>query len=232
MQNSSSTHRRKKQAFGVQAQQLLDPKTLKKRSQIEKRTTKEIFVKGVRERTTTGYKISGYTGKGFEIYYEAFLPGSASDTFVHPGKDRVVRGLSGQGFLSVTKDGVSAQRAINPGDEVVLPAGSTYRISTTGTKEVLEVLIIQDSKYTARLQTVAAGEAVTVSDEVLAQREPTMLQQVRRGSKAREQQLMTAKPKGAVPGSSLAEFAKAAAMATEGVNVVPSGGNFSSEGAG
>lgn len=169
----------------------MDPKTFKKHSQIAQRLASNIVVVGKKEKTTTGYRIPGHSCGSFETYFEALLPGTSSDLIKHPKKDRVVRVLTGGGFV-VLDDGKnpSVDKKIHPGDEVVLKAGTSYRFATTA-DQGLELNVTQAAKYEARMEVLEESGATTeVSDEQLVEAERSLqsTQNHRKGSKAKQQQ--------------------------------------------
>jgi len=55
-----------------------DPRKIKKHSDIMRRTSASATVGGTREKTETGFVVSGFKGKTFETYYETMLAGTSS----------------------------------------------------------------------------------------------------------------------------------------------------------
>jgi hypothetical protein len=112
----------------------------------------------------------------------------------HPKKDRVLRVQSGGGFIVLDDgNGSTIDKRIYPGDELVIKAGTAYRLATTS-DEALEMSVVQDSKYAANLELLDASAATAdVAPELLVSVERSGLRseniQPRRGSKARQQQL-------------------------------------------
>ena len=222
----------------------IDPKTLKKRSQIAQRKTPSVVVTGEKEATSTGFRILGHSGKVIETYYETLLAGTASDTVVHHKKDRIVRILAGIGFvvLSVGSDD-PVTRKVYAGDELVFKAGTTHRLVTTS-DQGLELHVSQEAKYDHRMEVVAKSDATKEVSEGMLQpsvRDETVRGiQPRRGSKARMQQAI--KSGGRVPSGQVfdssgqpvapREAADGIATAVSGLNARPSMGRFDEAGAG
>jgi len=232
----SQTHRRRRQQ--------IDPKTLKKHSQIVKRQTRNVVVLGQKEKTSTGFIIPGHKGKAFETYFETLLAGTASDMVRHPTKDRVIRVVSGDGFV-ILDDGINARidKRIQAGDELILKAGVAYRFTTTSNQN-LELYVSQEAKYFSRLKMVEESTATTeVTVDMLQENQRNVIDQpARRGSKARQQQARKNSkrmPTGQVFDTSAMPVGPAEAQQTEGVatassvmNARPSHGRFDDSSAG
>lgn len=215
----------------------MDPKLLKKHSSVARKHANNIIITGAREKTETGFKVPGHSGKDFETFAETLLPGTASALCRHPKKDRVVRILAGGGYV-ILDDGTSdpEDKRIHPGDEVILRAGVSYRFATTS-GESLEMHVSQGSKYDARLEILEEASAtVEVTPGLLnpaeraASAPPGM--SLRRGSKAKQQQLSNSGNRSVKPAGQIDISAAAGTSATAEMNVRPSMGRFSDEGAG
>lgn len=219
----------------------MDPKTLKKHRTVVKAHEANIVVTGKRQRTETGYVIEGYKGTSLETKYEVFLPGSAGPLFRHPKKDKVVRVLAGSGFVTLQqKDGTALDKRIYPGEEIVLKGGIAYRFCTTSNAS-LEIFSAQEGKYEARLEVLEPATAkVDVSSDLLKgiseeeRKDIFSVQPTRRGSRAAEQQASMAGQR-SVPSQVQKHDTEpdSVTKVVEGVvNVRPSHGKFSEEGAG
>jgi len=173
----------------------IDPKRLKKHSQIATVRESEVVVAGPRIRTDTGYIIKGFFGEKLETFYEMYMQGTTSHVLRHPTKDRVARVHSGAGFVIIySEESVVIEKQLFPGDEIVLKSGTAYRFATTS-NQPLSLYISQESKYSARLEVVQETDTrVKVPDSMLV--EPSRVSRVsprRSTSKAREQQAELAK---------------------------------------
>jgi hypothetical protein len=219
---------------------MIDPKSLKKHSDIVRQYSSSIAVVGNRERTETGYRVPGFAGKTFETLYEVLLRGSSTDVLVS-SKTRVIRVVAGSGFVLLHATDVEPkQYRLIPGDEVVLPAKVAYRITTTS-NDLLELFITQGAGYEKSLKVVKDGGAsVVASSDDLAgvTREDALKKHTRPkriGSKAAEQQAAKATARGidvATPPTTTDTKKTFSNAAVSGVNPQPSLGRFSEEGAG
>lgn len=215
----------------------MDPKLLKKHSSVARKHANNIVITGAREKTETGFKVPGHSGKSFETFAETLLPGTASPLYCHPKKDRVVRVLAGGGYVILDDgSGDPVDKRIHPGDEVILKAGVSYRFATTS-GESLEMHVSQGSKYAARLEILEeASSTAEVTPGLLnpAERAVSAVPGVslRRGSKAKQQQLSNSGNRAVKPAGQVDIAAAAGTSATEVMNVRPSMGRFSEEGAG
>ncbi len=202
---------------------------------------------GKKEPTPTGFIIQGHTSKGFETYFETLLPGTTTDLIKHPKKDRVVRIIAGNGFVSMDDgaDVVISDKKIQPGDEIVFKAGVAHRLATTSDQS-LEFYVIQDIKYGPRLEVLKKSNTIVeMTDGILHPntRTEASAQKPRRGSKAKQQQTVQNSKRVlsgqiinaegvAVNPEKARKQSDDVATATEGFNVRPSGGRFDEAGAG
>lgn len=214
-----------------------DPRKIKKHSDIMRRTSASATVGGTREKTETGFVVSGFKGKTFETYYETMLAGTSTPDCKHEKKDRTIRILSGALFVLTDEGDGENQRTALAGDEIVLERGTIYRLATS--KENVEFFVCQSAKYAATLEIISDSAFVTkevpdylLEDPSLAGRmykSKGLGQTRRRGSKAKEQQLAMQKKTVAIteepiPGRQ--------GDVTAQVNPGPSHGKFDAEGAG
>ena len=185
----------------------VDPKRFKKRSDVirqqEAASADKLLVKGDREPTSTGYKVPGFAGE-FETYFEVMLPKTSTNLVQHPGKSRVYRVVGGGGLIlkqETVGEGEEEQTnsstaQLGPGDEVVVGPKTVYRLMAANLG--IELFVVQEKKYEARLKTVAETEVTAdVPQELLvAPSEEEILRGTRvaqgsferRGSKAVMQQ--------------------------------------------
>tara|TARA_R100001244_G_scaffold53662_2_gene46580 strand:- start:2289 stop:2963 length:675 start_codon:yes stop_codon:yes gene_type:complete len=216
---------------------LPNPRTIKKHSDIVRQYAPELIVVGEREKTDTGYRVRGYSGKGFETFYEVMLPGTCTPVVKHGAKSRVIRILAGSGVvkLSVACD-EPYQRSVLPGDEIHFSPGTKYQISTKS-KDTLEYCVTQDAKYESRLKEVSPGIGTVVPEsELQAVTTRTYSQQGRRSrastQKARTQLAAMRASRKVKTVAVATDAVVKEASAAEGVNLRPTGGRFSTEGAG
>ena len=209
-----NTHRRQRDA---------DPKLLKKHSDIQGTTVPRLLVAGKKTQTETGYRIDGYRGKQLETYYECFLSGAAGPLLTHPKKDRVMRVLAGFGILCVPNE---PDRRLHAGDEVILVAGSTYRLSTVSGAN-LEVHVTQDSGYDKRLiELEPASALVTPTDAQLRDSTDKVegdytLPPRRKDSRAKELRLALHSPESLVAAGGLPPGADAPPGAVDTIYAMP-----------
>jgi len=213
----------------------IDPKTIKKHSDIAKVNNNNALVAGDREKTKTGFIVPGYTGPGFETYFEVLMPGAVSDRLRHAKKNRVLRVVSGVGFVISETEGEQKEIKIKPGDEFVCEAGSAYRVCTTN-KDPLSLFVVQDSKYLARLEVLEESTLTDASsiDEFVSNMRTQSFQDTttaRKGSKAKEQ-LVAFRKGSPVATTETAKAKDSVATVVQSHNVRPSMGNFDAEGAG
>lgn len=217
----------------------IDPKTLKKHSDLVKKHVDKLVILGEKVATDTGYRILGFSGKNIETFFEAFFPGAVSDLITHPKKDRVVRVLDGSGYVIIHKSGEIVDKRLHPGDEVILPAGIVYRFATADS-ESLALQVSQDSKYESRIQIVEKSDnTLVVSKDDLKPNERLVDNKIksRQGSKAKQQQQHLSKERGRLTRVDLTEGVADTGVDNAGslshvMNIRPSFGRFDEEGAG
>jgi mannose-6-phosphate isomerase-like protein (cupin superfamily) len=164
----------------------VSPRDIKKHSDIVREVGAKLIIEGTKIPTETGYIIPGHAGVRLETYFERFLPGASGPLVCHDKKDRVVRVLAGAGFLVCNDD----TKRLQQGDEVILPANSTYRFSATSNTE-LDLHIAQESKYTFALRVVeeAGSKVEPTSEQLLSDSNSSgdVILHTRTGSKAKQQ---------------------------------------------
>jgi len=214
----------------------IDPKLLRKHSDVVQRRSVSLVTTGHRERTETGFRIPGFTGKGLETFVETFVSGTASPLMCHAKKDRVVRVLSGAGFVVLASDtgAPHTEKSVHPGDEIVLRANTNYGFSTASS-QALELAIAQEPGYEKQLKIIQKSAAVReISDAQLipAVRDLTTLgMSHRRGSKAKEQ-LQSTHSARMQSGQVMPDAPLNPAAVLPMNNAKPSMGRFAEEGAG
>jgi mannose-6-phosphate isomerase-like protein (cupin superfamily) len=142
----------------------IDPTKIRKHSQIVAEKQDPFLVLGDRTQTDYGFTVSGVQQKAFETLYMVLMPNAITPTWLHPKKQRVYRVVSGSGYLQ-TYDAaaVLVTRPLAPGDEVLVEAGISHRI-TSGVLR-LEMYVTQESKYVTNLEEVAPAETVAAVPE-------------------------------------------------------------------
>lgn len=179
----------------------IDPKKIKKHSNIVRQFTNSTRVSGEREATKSGFKAGIYNGKMFESYYEQVMEGASSDLVMHDKKYRTLRVLSGTGFLLTVENPTEQkelwkldQRPLIAGDVIECEPGKAYRLATTD-RDILELVVTQEPKYDSKLAVLEESEAVAnITEDMLNSVSRSDIINdlnfvpVRRGSKAREQQ--------------------------------------------
>lgn len=227
----------------------VSPRNLKKHSDIMSQYNSNLKIPGNRVTTETGYRVEGFKGKSFEVFYEVMLKGTATDFLYHEKKDRTLWFISGDGFVSVDdKENGQIVRRIVPGDCVGLPRGTKYQISTTSNSQ-LEFFAAQSVKYEAALQTAEqTGSYKKATEEDL--REPSMSERLGespapsrrpRTSKAAQQQILKSRGKKSPQVEAKENFVVREDAGSsdprqfafqQGKNAQPTGGKFDDEGAG
>lgn len=173
----------------------------------------------------TGYRLGGFAGK-YEMYREVMAPGAVGAKLRHPKKTRTYVVISGMGSVFVEQDGVTEKKyaRLMPGDEITIAAGEAHQLLTTA-KAHLEVLVCQESKYDANLETLEEAQALAVPSDLAAssrsEEEPLELKElpVRRQRNNRTVQILWEKKRDAAyraGGDRLAEF-----LANEGATPPP-----------
>lgn len=94
-----------------------------------------------RKVTASGWRIDYFNGD-FDVYYELMCARNASGLLRHETKDRCIRVLSGQLFVTVAGQITS----VLTNQVCVLTKGTEYELATSGDSDV-ELLVTQDSKY-------------------------------------------------------------------------------------
>ena len=217
-----------------------EAKKIKKHSDYVNQYSPRVQVGGPREKTDTGYRIEGFSGKSFETYFENMLAGTSGSVLKHEKKDKTVRVLSGILFVSKNDGKITSQIKAIPGDEIILERGTSYRLSTGN--EPASFFVCQNAKYSATLEVVVDTTVIgTVSEELL--KEPSPEERLRRslphtvgtsrkGSKAKEQLAAVRAARERSRPVQAEKQAEAVSHATYGTNPRPGMGNFSAEGAG
>lgn len=176
----------------------LDPKTLRKHSQIVKAASNITPIDGKKIETETGYIIEGYKGS-FETFFMAMAPGTVTPRYVHLTKDRVVRMHAGTADIFVTDvDGIELSRKFRPGQEIVLEKGKPYKISNTSIV-LAEFFVTQPAKYDAKLETLEPGIGFTGEISQIVAEVPVPVERMprrARTSKAAEQMAADAQLRG------------------------------------
>jgi len=147
----------------------VDPKNLIKRSQIDRGLVAQtaFAAVGVRNPTVAGYKIEGHSGAHFETYFETVVKGSTTDAVFHKTKTRTVWAVRGTGCVALVLNGETTQQDLREGSSLTLDPGSIYRICANKGVD-LNLVIVQDAKYEARLDVVEESSApAKVSPDIL-----------------------------------------------------------------
>lgn len=110
--------------------------------------------------TLSGWRIPYFSGDKFEIYYELLCARNSTGRIKHLTKDRCIRVLSGQ--LFVTNEGIVDQVLMN--QVCSFPQGNEYEFASSGDSDV-EILVIQEKDYELDLEhiTEASVNAKAVS---------------------------------------------------------------------
>lgn len=144
----------------------IDPKTIRKHSDIVRQATNSTRVSGEREVTKTGYRAGVYLGKTLESFYEYFMEGAYTDLSMHDKKYKVVRVLGGTGYLltvtnptELKESWITEEKTLVPGDVVEFEPTKAYRIAT-GSTDPLEVVVTQEPKYDSRITVIEETDMV------------------------------------------------------------------------
>lgn len=142
----------------------IDPTKIRKHSHILAEKQDPFLVVGDRTQTDYGFSVTGVTHKSFETFHMVLMPNTVTPTWLHQKKARVYRVVSGSGYYQQpNSDGSVVTRPLAPGDEVLVGAGSSHRL-TSGVLR-LELYVTQDSKYSANLEETAPAETVATVEE-------------------------------------------------------------------
>jgi mannose-6-phosphate isomerase-like protein (cupin superfamily) len=104
--------------------------------------------------TPSGWRILYFEGDTFEVYYELLCARNASGILRHPTKDRVVRVLAGQ--LFITSNGNIESVLLN--QVCSLPSNTEYELASSGDSDV-ELFIIQGRDYETDVERLTAASA-------------------------------------------------------------------------
>lgn len=152
----------------MRRQQQIDPKTLRKHSRIVEKLQAPTMVVGPREQTDYGFFVDGSKTKAFETKFFTVMPHCMTPTWKHEKKTRVYRVVAGTGVYQEFAPheekivGQMTEKALTHGDEIVVAANTTHRITSGPNK--LEMYVTQDSKYEASLEEVLPAEVVAQID--------------------------------------------------------------------
>lgn len=131
----------------------LDPKTLRKASDIIGRDLNAGIGNGVaidpalRKDDAIGYSREVFAGGHFEVVHKVISPDAAIGLGLHPTGERVLWVLGG--LLYVTLDlpnGGSTLRTVAPGAAFIAPPGTRYGLATDGTSDAV-LLMVQTPGY-------------------------------------------------------------------------------------
>lgn len=117
------------------------------------------------EENDLGYTSDAIVTKNFTSYVKLLAPNAVEPMVCHPKKVRAYRCLSGEGFFFFKdndSDDIKTKR-LKAGDQFICEPGMTYRLGTVGDQH-LELQVIEDSKYEARLEILAPAEAPLSKD--------------------------------------------------------------------
>jgi hypothetical protein len=144
----------------------VNPKELRKSSDIRRERHASIVVAGKRKATKSGYRIPGAQCKDYETYFEHIVEKQSTDRVMHPKKTRTIRVIGGQGFASIEKAGFERKSIVLiPGDELTVEAGISYQLLTTS-RYFLEVFVTQSAKYEANLQVVEESTTEALMEDI------------------------------------------------------------------
>ena len=140
----------------------IDPKTLRKHSHIVASKQDPLLVVGDRTQTDYGITVSGVVNKAFETAYMVVVPNSMTPTWRHAKKVRAYRVIGGSGYYQETDAGTVTTKPLSAGDEILVEAGKTHRLTSGVVK--LELYVTQEAKYEANLEEVAPVETIADVD--------------------------------------------------------------------
>lgn len=193
------------------------------------RTADPGFVPDEREPTTTGVRAAGYAGKHFETVYEALVAGSSGPLYSQTAKTkvRVIRAISGTGFvLHGPEDNLQLQQ-LAPGEELVLDGVCQHKIIATG-KSDFHVLLIQSAKYEKTLEVVEKEQPPTEIPEALLRPTPPV-RRTRSSKVVAQMEKMEQNRQDNAIQAQVAAVPRSPDVFQAGVNPRPSMGNFSDE---
>lgn len=209
-------------------QKIIDPKTLRKAI---RRDPAEVALDDAPTiEMVTAFELTesiSVDTKGYEVRDLLLAPGCSTAEFFHDKKVRTFVVVAGQGTLIQTQEGESGELKLDVtdltvGSAVTCEPGIKYRLCATPESSI-QVLVVQDSKYGAKLTETAEavvshfGAQLDLSRKVAAERPVS-----RRGrSKAAQQQTEIAAERGKLgvevtPGGPLPS-----AFIPEGINAQP-----------
>lgn len=184
----------------------VNPRTIRKRSDIVRERESNIKVSGERTPTKTGFKVPGSSQPDFETFYEVIMGGMVTDQVVHPTCSRAVRILAGRCVCTVFREERSTTVTLVPGDEILLGPGVGYTLTTVPDISV-ELFVSQSANYDSGL--IVQRESTSTAEVPSSLLEPVSREEAlehalvskgrRRGkSKAAEQQLAIAEAAGRI----------------------------------
>lgn len=103
--------------------------------------------------SSVGYSTQPTDTPGFSMYGEYLAPSCVGPKVMHPKKTRVYRVLSGEGRLFKYGEEDTSIEKMTIGNAYVCGPGVPFQVSSSGTNHV-EFLVVEDSKYSARLTTL------------------------------------------------------------------------------
>jgi uncharacterized cupin superfamily protein len=102
-----------------------------------------------------------FCGDEFEMVYEYICAKNASGGVCHPEKDRSLRLMAGELFLTINGEVVH----LRSGSSFAIPKGIEYQIATSGTLDA-EIIFCQGSKYEEDLEQRSDPESVNTDTRV------------------------------------------------------------------
>jgi len=138
--------------------QPVDARTIRKASRLYAENAVTDTLPSESQPTDSGFIAAGIETTNFTMYVKVIAASCSEPTVKHPKKTRIFRVLSGEGIIVYKEDKKKAvAQTLLRGQQFECKPEMVYTIGSTGNSH-LELLVVEDTKYEARLEIVAKAE--------------------------------------------------------------------------
>lgn len=138
--------------------QPVDARTIRKVSRLYAENAVTDTLPSESQPTDSGFIAAGIETTNFNMYVKVIAASCSEPTVKHAKKTRIFRVLSGEGIIVYKEENKKAvTQILLRGQQFECKPEMVYTIGSTGNSH-LELLVVEDSKYEARLEIIAKVE--------------------------------------------------------------------------